>query len=63
MIESNAAFVLINAEDAWLETNPQNVPGTWKERPNWLRKAQVPIEQWNELPGFKQLFMGMKRKE
>jgi 4-alpha-glucanotransferase len=37
---SQARLVLINLEDLWLETQPQNVPGTWHERPNWCRKAR-----------------------
>jgi 4-alpha-glucanotransferase len=40
-----AEFVLINLEDLWLEPAPQNVPGTWQERPNWQRKAQYSIEE------------------
>jgi 4-alpha-glucanotransferase len=36
---------LINLEDLWLETAPQNVPGTWQERPNWQRKARLGLEE------------------
>jgi 4-alpha-glucanotransferase len=42
---SNAAVLLLNLEDLWLEAAPQNVPGTWEERPNWKRKARFTIEQ------------------
>jgi 4-alpha-glucanotransferase len=42
---SNAAVLLVNLEDLWLEAAPQNVPGTWEERPNWKRKARFTIEQ------------------
>ncbi|HXG51969.1 MAG TPA: 4-alpha-glucanotransferase [candidate division Zixibacteria bacterium] len=38
---SPAFLVLVNLEDLWLEPRPQNVPGTWEERPNWRRKARV----------------------
>jgi 4-alpha-glucanotransferase len=38
-------LVLINLEDLWLETRPQNVPGTSTERPNWRRKARVSLEK------------------
>jgi 4-alpha-glucanotransferase len=37
---SNAEFLLINLEDLWLEELPQNVPGTYEERPNWRRKEK-----------------------
>ena len=39
-----AQFLLINLEDLWLEPTPQNVPGTWQERPNWQRKARYSLE-------------------
>jgi 4-alpha-glucanotransferase len=42
---SPAEIALINLEDLWLETHPQNVPGTSTERPNWRRKAKLGIEQ------------------
>jgi 4-alpha-glucanotransferase len=47
---SAADVVLVNLEDLWLETRPQNVPGTWRERPNWRRKARYPLEAFTRLP-------------
>ncbi len=44
---SDARIVLINVEDLWLETQPQNVPGTWRERPNWQRRTREPFEAWS----------------
>ncbi|MSQ10501.1 MAG: 4-alpha-glucanotransferase, partial [Dehalococcoidia bacterium] len=41
---SNAWAVLVNLEDLLLELQPQNVPGTHRERPNWLRKASATLE-------------------
>jgi 4-alpha-glucanotransferase len=38
-------FLLINLEDLWLEPAPQNVPGTWRERPNWQRKSRHSLEE------------------
>jgi len=43
-------FLLINLEDLWLETEPQNVPGTWQERFNWQRKTRYSLEQIRALP-------------
>ena len=43
-------FFLINLEDLWLETAPQNVPGTWHERPNWQRKTRFSLEQICAMP-------------
>lgn len=47
---SPARMVLINLEDLWGETEPQNVPGTHDERPNWQRKARYPFEDFAKHP-------------
>jgi 4-alpha-glucanotransferase len=39
-------LLLLNLEDLWLEKLPQNVPGTWRERPNWRRKARYGLEEF-----------------
>ncbi len=38
MAAGRAALVLVSLEDLLMETEPQNVPGTGPERPNWRRK-------------------------
>jgi 4-alpha-glucanotransferase len=38
-------FLQVNLEDLWLEPAPQNVPGTWMERPNWQRRARYSLEE------------------
>ncbi|MGH7928222.1 MAG: 4-alpha-glucanotransferase, partial [Candidatus Binatia bacterium] len=45
LARSEAEFLLVNLEDLWLEPAPQNVPGTWDERPNWMRKARYSLEE------------------
>ncbi|HVT59696.1 MAG TPA: 4-alpha-glucanotransferase [Thermoanaerobaculia bacterium] len=40
-----AHLLLINLEDLWGESEPQNVPGTQQERPNWRRKARLTLEE------------------
>ena len=47
---SKAGIVFANLEDLYGETHPQNVPGTWMERPNWLRKARHGFEAFREMP-------------
>jgi 4-alpha-glucanotransferase len=42
---SPAEVVIASLEDLWLETRPQNVPGTSTERPNWTRKARHTLEE------------------
>ena len=44
-----ASFVMVNLEDSWLEPQPQNVPGTGNERPNWRRKAAYSFEGFSKL--------------
>jgi 4-alpha-glucanotransferase len=47
---SEAREVIVNLEDLWLETRPQNVPGTVEEYPNWRRAARHPLERIRRLP-------------
>lgn len=47
---SPAGLVLINLEDLWLETVPQNVPGTLNEYPNWRSKMKRTFEEFCQLP-------------
>jgi len=47
---SEAREVIVNLEDLWLETRPQNVPGTVDEYPNWRRVARQPLERIRGLP-------------
>lgn len=47
---SPAHVVLVNLEDLWLETQPQNIPSTEEEYPNWQRKARYSLEQFCQMP-------------
>ncbi|MFN4259623.1 MAG: 4-alpha-glucanotransferase [Gemmataceae bacterium] len=44
LARSPAEVVLVNLEDLWLETKPQNVPGTHREHPNWQLKTRLDSE-------------------
>lgn len=46
--DSPAETVLVNLEDLWLETRPQNTPGTSTERTNWRGKAALSIKEIRE---------------
>ncbi|MEJ2006744.1 MAG: 4-alpha-glucanotransferase [Acidobacteriota bacterium] len=42
---SRSRMVIVNLEDLWFEKQPQNVPGTCEERPNWRRKSRYGLRQ------------------
>jgi 4-alpha-glucanotransferase len=46
--KSAAHLVLANLEDLWLETRPQNTPGTTTQRINWRRKARYGLEEMQQ---------------
>jgi len=43
--QSPARYLLVNLEDLWLEEQPQNVPGTSTEKPNWRRRTRRSLEE------------------
>ena len=57
--ESDA--VLANLEDLWQATEPQNVPGTWRERPNWQRKAAHNLEDFDKVPGLRETLAALNQ--
>ena len=50
LARSAASLVLVNLEDLWGETAPQNVPGTGRERRNWQRRARYAFETFRDRP-------------
>jgi 4-alpha-glucanotransferase len=50
LMASPARLALVNLEDLWLETRPQNIPSTSEERPNWRRKARYPLDEFQHMP-------------
>lgn len=54
MAASKAGMVMINVEDLWEETIPQNMPGTTTEHPNWSRRHLYMMGEWSSLPLFLQ---------
>lgn len=45
LARSRAEIVLLNLEDLWLEEQPQNVPGTGPEKPNWRRRMRYTLAE------------------
>ena len=50
LARSPAQTVLVNLEDLWGESRPQNVPGTRREYPNWRRRAVHTLEGMGRVP-------------
>jgi 4-alpha-glucanotransferase len=59
LARSPARMVLVNLEDLWQESEPQNVPGTHTERPNWQRKAKLGFEEFSTRPEVVEPLRGM----
>jgi 4-alpha-glucanotransferase len=48
---SDAGMVLVNLEDLWLETRPQNIPSTTDDvYPNWRNKARYRLDELCQMP-------------
>jgi 4-alpha-glucanotransferase len=63
LARSAAKRVLVNLEDLWLETRPQNVPGTTGDQhPNWQRRAGHGLDDFDVLPLLNEV-VEMLRKE
>ena len=45
MARSAAPVAVVTLEDLWLEPEPQNVPGTSSERPNWRRRTRYSLDE------------------
>jgi len=58
---TSSEVVLVNLEDVWLETLAQNVPGTYRERPNWRRKARLSIEKMGSLAAARSFFRELSK--
>ncbi len=56
-----APLMLLALEDLWLETLPQNTPGTWRERPNWRRRAQHDLRMLDSSEALSELFANLNQ--
>ena len=55
LARSEAPLLLLNLEDLWLEPEPQNVPGTRDERPNWSRRLRLALAHIENSPEIDEL--------
>lgn len=50
---SPARRVIVNIEDLWRETLPQNIPGTFAEYANWRRRLPYAANEWRRQKGLR----------
>jgi 4-alpha-glucanotransferase len=43
--DSESPAVLLSLDDLWLEPNPQNIPGTPADRPNWVQRSPRALDE------------------
>ena len=43
--DSEAPALLLSLDDLWLEPNPQNIPGTPVDRPNWVQRSPRTLDE------------------
>ncbi len=48
--QAPSALMLVQADDLCGETEPLNVPGTDRERPNWQRRMHKTVDEWARSP-------------
>jgi 4-alpha-glucanotransferase len=60
MAVSPAYGLLVNLEDLWQETHPQNIPGTTRKQ-NWSRKARYGWEKFSRMPQVNDILCGIDR--
>ncbi|MGH7481894.1 MAG: 4-alpha-glucanotransferase, partial [Longimicrobiales bacterium] len=56
-----AEIVLVNLEDLWGETRPHNIPGTWRERPNWRRRARLSLSEFGKAADVRAAVAALRR--
>src|SRR5262249_45307149 len=54
-----SSVVLANLEDLWEAKDPQNVPGTSTERPNWRPKAAHTLDKLDQVPGLREMLRAL----
>ena len=59
--KSPSRLVLVSMEDLWGETRPHNVPGTWREMPNWRRRSRLTLEAMPDATGLAETIESIAR--
>lgn len=56
LAHTDAEQMVVNLENIWGEREPQNIPGTWKEYPNWRRKFSLTLKEIQDSRAVKDTF-------
>ncbi|HTO85638.1 MAG TPA: glycogen debranching protein GlgX [Methylomirabilota bacterium] len=56
-----STLALVQTDDLWEETEPLNVPGTDRERPNWRRRQRGPVEELPDRPLSRQVMAAVRQ--
>ena len=58
--DSEAPALLLSLDDLWLEPNPQNIPGTPADRPNWVQRSPKSLDELLADPAVDQLLRAVQ---
>jgi len=62
LAETDAEYVMIGVEDAWGETQAQNIPGTATEQyPNWTNRAAHSLEEFDSVTTLTEALEAVRR--
>jgi 4-alpha-glucanotransferase len=62
LADGDASAVIVSLEDLWLERRRQNLPGTWRDHPNWQGRARHALEEIDAIPGVKDLIAEVRTR-
>lgn len=58
--KGKAPYFILSPEDGWLEEKPINIPGTYREYPNWRRRFKLAVNEWESNPSLQQALKILK---
>ncbi len=62
LAEGAAHLVLVNLDDLWFETEPQNIPGTHRQRANWRHRTRRTLEEMTTNRDLAEILRGVDRR-
>ena len=59
---SESALMMLQMEDVFGQVEQANVPGTVQQQPNWRRRLDLPLEQWEQYRPLRELAEAMAQE-